>query len=194
MRGYAPFSALLGQYNDLEGSVRDTYGRVCWSHKIQECQADIYLSRYKFWEIIRIIGTAILSGEVFALFIFNELWVKWLTAGTSLLITCITGYFKISDLPQVINSHKQTAHKLLKVRDSLGLILLSIKMKSNSPREIQKLYEEIVEALDDIYLDAPQTTKKAVKAASKAIKNDKDNDITDEEIDLNLPKTLRKLQ
>lgn len=37
----------LAEYDALEDCTRNIFGRVMWSHKIQEKQADIYLFKSK---------------------------------------------------------------------------------------------------------------------------------------------------
>ena len=46
-------------YEMLESSVRDTFGSVVWSHKIQEKQADICSQHYKRLETMKIIAASI---------------------------------------------------------------------------------------------------------------------------------------
>jgi len=52
-------------------------------------------------------------------------------------------------------------------------------------------FENLVKRLDSIYQEAPDTTEKAVERARISLNVNKDNEITDEEIDGNLPEELR---
>lgn len=65
-------------------------------------------------------------------------------------------------------------------------------MRTACKPELMKIYTNLVEQLDNIYRTAPNTTDKAVKLAGIALKVNRDNEFSDEEIDLNLPKSLRK--
>ena len=49
------------EYIILEDSVRNTFGGVIWSHKIQEKQADIYSSQYKYMETAKIVAASLTS-------------------------------------------------------------------------------------------------------------------------------------
>lgn len=59
-------------------------------------------------------------------------------------------------------------------------------------RDIYYKYEELQNQLGTVYKEAPNTTDKAVDRASKALKINKDNEFSDEEIDANLPKSLQR--
>ena len=41
------------EYSILEDSVRNTFGSVVWSHKIQEKQADIYFHNINAWKLLK---------------------------------------------------------------------------------------------------------------------------------------------
>lgn len=188
-----PYLCSIKNYETLEDSVRNTFGRVCWSHKIQECQADIYISKFKFLEIIRISLSAILSLGVFSLLFIDEYYIKIISTIISFVVLLITGYFKLINLPDIINEYKTTANKLLIIRDKLQFILMKINLKIDNIIDITSEYNEILDKLHIIYQDAPNTTEKAVEKAGKALKIKKDNDITDMEIDINLPHSLRRV-
>lgn len=179
-------------YEILESSIRDTYGSVVWSHKIQEKQADIYSSQYKFLEIARIAASALTTVGIGTLFFENCIVVKVISAIISLASTFVSVFFKSFDLVNMVGQHKQAANSLLCIRDELKLLLLHIRLESKSEQEMLTQYEVLVRKLDDIYKSAPTTTDKAVELARRALQIDKDNDITDREIDLSLPIALRK--
>lgn len=54
-------------YEMLESSVRDTFGSVVWSHKIQEKQADICSQHYKRLETMKIIAASITTVGIISL-------------------------------------------------------------------------------------------------------------------------------
>lgn len=69
-------------------------------------------------------------------------------------------------------------------------MLISLKQKNIN--ELTELYQDIILKLDAIYLEAPRTTDKAVEKARIALNITKDNNFTDEEININLPNTLKR--
>ena len=173
-------------YQMLESVVRDSYASIVWSHKIQEKQSDIYSDMYKRLETAKILLSAITSGGIIALIFTNTFWLKLITATISVITVFINGYFKSFDLQKSISTHKQTANRLIKV------LLTKIKMRSESAEDLLLEYQKLIEESDNIYLEAPSTTSKAVDKASKALKITKDNTFLDDEIDSFLPRGLKK--
>ena len=57
--------------------------------------------------------------------------------------------------------------------------------------EINVDYIKVINALNELYMEAPSTTQEAVNAASEALKVNNEYTYTDEEIDNFLPPTLR---
>ena len=110
----------------------------------------------------------------------------------SLVSTFISAFFKSFDLKAMTSQHKQTANSLLEIRDELKLLLLQIHLQTEDEQALYNQYEALVRRLDTVYKDAPSTTAKAVGMARTALQINKDNDITDKEIDLSLPIALRK--
>lgn len=182
----------MEDYNILEDNVRHTYMSVVWSHKIQEKQADIYSSQYKLLETVRLFLSALTSVGLITLLFSNQTIIKITSAIVSFGLTFLNAFFKSFDMQSQINSHKSTANKLLSIRDQLKLLLLNIGVKNKSIDSLVEQYEALIKKLNEIYLDAPQTTDTAVDKARTALNVDEDNNFTDEEIDLNLPKSLRR--
>lgn len=183
---------MIDNYKTLEDVVRDSYASVVWSHKIQEKQSDIYAEKYKTMEIINI-GTASLTSVGIVTMIFSDpLWLKLISALISFATVYITAYFKSFNLQKFIISHKTTANKLIAVRDQYKVLLTEIKLQNDSVENLLIRYKELVEKTNAIYLEAPTTTDKAVNKASEALKINKDNTFTDDEIDSFLPASLRR--
>lgn len=183
---------MINDYKVLEDVVRDSYARVVWSHKVQEKQSDIYAGKFKIMETINI-GAASLTSAGIVTLIFNDpLWLKLISTLISFCTIFITAYFKSFDLQKFIISHKSTANKLISIRDQYKVLLTEIKLQSDSVENLLSRHDELVKETDDIYLEAPSTTEKAVNKASKALKIKKDNTFSDEEIDSFLPKLLRR--
>lgn len=179
-------------YETLESSVRDTFASVVWSHKIQEKQADICAKRFKCLETAKILSASLTSVGVVSLVFTDQLCIKIISALISFVSVFVSAFFKSFDLQTMVSQHKAAANNLLEVRDQLKLILLQIRLKQESVQAIYEKYEGVVQQLDKVYADAPNTTDKAVACARKALNVSKDNTFSDDEIDGFLPKGLRK--
>lgn len=176
----------------LEDNIRHSYMSVVWSHKIQEKEADILNERFNRYETIRIACASLTSVGLISLIFINEFWIKLISAILSFISTFISMFFKSFEVQNNILSHKKTAIELLTLRDKFRLLLLEIQMKNTDMEEIFQKYEDLQKQLGEVYKDAPNTTDKAVARAFKALKINKDNEFSDEEIDDNLPKSLQR--
>lgn len=183
---------MIDTYGGLEDVVRDSYAGVVWSHKIQEKQSDIYAEKFKKMETINIGAASLTSVGIIAMIFTDPLWLKLISALISFATVYITAYFKSFDLQKLITSHKATANKLISVRDQYKVLLIEIKLQSDSVENLLSRYNELVKETDSIYLEAPSTTEEAVDKASEALKIKKDNTFSDEEIDSFLPSSLRR--
>lgn len=176
----------------VEASVRDTFGSVVWSHKIQEKQADIYSTKFIMMETAKIISASLTSVGVVSLIFTDQLWVKLVSAIISFVAVFVSAFFKSFDLQTMVNQHKAAANDLLVIRDELKLLLLQIRLQKDNPDILYGKYESTVHHLDKIYACAPNTTKKAVEMARESLNITQDNTFSDGEIDKFLPHTLKK--
>lgn len=179
-------------YAELESTVRQTYASVVWSHKIQEKQADIYMTRFSYMEIAKIILASITSVGIISVLFIDDIWIKAVTTLVSFCSVFITSYFKSFDLQNLISQHKQTANNLLKCRDDLLVLLMKVRQEICPLHELNQLYEVHLINVHKIYSDAPSTTKKAVQQARKSLKINQDNTFSNSEIDGFLPIELRR--
>lgn len=183
---------MVDNYKVLEDVVRDSYGGVVWSHKIQEKQSDIYAEKFKMMETVNIGAASLTSVGIIALIFSDPLWLKLISALISFATVYITAYFKSFELQKLIASHKATANKLIAVRDQYKVLLTEIKLQTDSAENLLSKYNELIKEADAIYLEAPSTTDKAVDRAREALKIKKDNTFSTEEIDSFLPSALRR--
>lgn len=183
---------MIADYKKLEDSVRNSYGSVVWSHKIQEKQADIYSNKYKILETISIATASLTSAGIIAIIFVDPFWLKLISAFVSFAAFFVSAYVRSFDLQKSISLHKTTANKLIVVRDQYKLLLLAIKLKKDNVVNLYKEYELLVKRTDEIYAEAPNTTEKAVEQARVALNIKKDNTFSDEEIDSFLPESLRR--
>ena len=185
-------SGVIDNYQVLEDAVRDSYGGVVWTHKIQEKQADICAVKFKKMETVNIVAASLTSAGIIAIIFTDPLWLKLISAIVSFATVYITAYYKSFDLQKLVASHKATANQIIAVRDKYKVLLKEIKLQSDSVENLLTKYNELVKETNGIYLEAPTTTDKAVEMAREALKVKKDNTFTDEEIDSFLPQSLRR--
>ena len=180
------------QYNILEDAVRDIFVRAVWSHKIQEKQADIYQKQYKRMETWNIVFASMTSTGIISLCIWNELWIKIISAFLSFATVFIGAYFKSFAPHKMAKTHKEAANDLLIVRNEIICLLTSIKLKEKSVGELEDRYRALMEKANGVYKNAPSTTERAVELAKEALQVKGDNTFSEDETDSYLPAALRK--
>lgn len=183
---------MIARIKILEASIRNTLGSVVWSHKIHEKEADLILRKYKILETIKIISTSLTSVGIVSLIFSNIFWIKFVTSIISFVAIFISTFFKSFTIQEMIGMQSMTAKKLLGIREELKLLILKLHTDKIDFETVSDDYRKIVNRLNEIYKDSPRTSDKAVKKARIALNISKDNEITDEVVDLCLPKLLRK--
>jgi DNA integrity scanning protein DisA with diadenylate cyclase activity len=185
-------SNITNQYVLLGDLVRQLFAKVTWSHKIQEKQADLHTNYHRFLKWLEIIVISLTSVGIVSLIFTNCMAVTLVSALLSFLAVSITIIFKSFDFMTIISQHKTTANNLWLIREQLEVLLVGINTQEKYYKECLNDYELLLEKLNRIYENAPNTTDQAVKLASKSLKVKKDNSFDDEGIDSWLPSSLRK--
>ena len=179
------------KYQLLLDVVRQNFASAVWTHKIQEKQADISGENYSRLESLNILAASLTSCGIVSTIFYENLAAKIIAALLSFVTLSITTYFKSFDIKNMEKQCKDTANRLVVVRNDLLHIIAEIHMKSRSVDEINHDYIQIINTLNKIYVEAPSTTQKAVERASEALKTNNEYTYTEEEIDNFLPPTLR---
>ena len=180
------------KYIILEDVVRNHYANVFWTHKIQEKQTEVYEKRYKCFTLVSIITSAITSAGVISIVFINPTWLKIATVIISFITTAVSAILATFDYNRMAKSNKSTATELVILRDRLLSLLARIRMKEKSVQELENNFDELQKCVHRVYMDAPNTTNKAVKIASAEVGKWRDGVYTNEEIDCLLPESLRR--
>ena len=170
----------------LLSQVREAFGRVVYSHKVHEKQADIYFVKYRCQQGALIAFTAISSGTFLATavdILNNKTLTSLATSSIALLVT-----FKFSEES---DAHRTTASQLWDIRESYMSLIADIMSDNISNTDARIRRDELQDAAYKAYAAAPRTTSKAYKRARKRLKDDEELTFTPREIDLFLPATLR---
>jgi len=176
----------------LEGQLRESYGRVVYSHKTHEKCADILLSALSRIRIAQIILSAITTaGFVGAVFGAGKI-TALLGMVVSTVLLALNSYTKNYDMGELAQKHKHAASDLWLIREKYLSLLVDVAMKEKPLEALQQHRDELVEQLHTIYNGAPSTTFKAYRKAQIALKRLEDMTFADAEIDAFLPKELRR--
>jgi len=180
--------------NILIGQLRESYGRVVYSHKTQEKCADLLLTKLgqiKFWQILlSALTTAGFIGAAFGVGTIGAV----IGGIVSVTLLALNAYTKNYDLGELAQKHKQAAADLWLIREQYLNLLVDLEMKEKPLESLQSARDELVKQLHEIYRGAPSTTSKAYLSAQNALQHLEDMTFAEEEIDAFLPKVLRRGQ
>lgn len=178
--------------NLIEGQVRECYGRVVYSHKTHEKCANILLSqlsKIKLWQIVLssittvgFIATFFGSGQVGAA-------IGICISGTLLTLNA---YTKNYDLGELAQKHRRAAADLWLIREKYLALLTDLRAGEESLVKITNRRDMLLDDLHGVYSGAPSTTSQAYKKAQEALQQYEEMTFSDSEIDVLLPRVLRK--
>ena len=176
----------------LDGQIRECFGRVVYSHKTHEKQADIcanVLSRYK---IAQIALAAVTTSGALAILFTNQFGLKLVTAGVSLISLFVTGYMKGFDPGAAAQKHRDTAADLWAIRESYLSLLTDFSTGAVSADLARKRRDDLQNSLAAIYKSAPGTTSRAYGKAQEGLQKLEDYTFNPGEIDRFLPPGLKR--
>lgn len=180
------------QVKILESQIRESFGRVAWSYKTQEKCADILTRRNSRIKIIQIVLSAITTTGILLTVFGDQKWIGILTALISTALLALNTYLKNYDIGQIALKHADCASCLWNIRENYLSLLTDIKAEVISNEEIIERRDKLQNELFSIYHGAPRSISRAYDKASKALKSNEELTFRDEEIDIFLPKELRK--
>ena len=173
------------------GVVRDLYGRVVWTHKTHEKDREIWSRRVVWmrWINVVLIGITTILATVGTILDSQSMFIATSISGA--LSTAFVVYQLSFNPEKKETEHRTVAKRLLYLRDQY-LILIGETMCGGTPiDQLQRKLESLHREASIVYEYSPDSSSKAYKAASKALKTEEELTFSPEEIDRLLPDTLR---
>ncbi|WP_245819558.1 SLATT domain-containing protein [Rhodococcoides yunnanense] len=178
----------------LLAQVREAFGRVVYSHKTREKQADICFTKHRRQQGVLVALTAISSGTflvaVVGLF-GNPVLASLTTSSIALLVTWMSLGARTFKFADESDAHRVVTTQLWDVRESYISLISDLMSGGISDEQAKTRRDELQEATSAAYADAPRTTAKAYTRAQKGLKHTEEMTFTPREIDLFLPEALR---
>ncbi|WP_228495641.1 SLATT domain-containing protein [Microbacterium sp. VKM Ac-2870] len=178
----------------LLGQVREAFGRVAYSHKTHEKQADICFTKHRWQQGVLIALTAISSGTFLAAVVgqFTTTTVTGLITSTvAILVTWVSLGAKTFRFHEEAEAHRETASQLWNVRESYLSLIADLMSGNVSDSSVRDLRNDLRATTLQIYSTAPRTSVKAYTRAQNGLKNNEELTFTSRELDLLLPEALR---
>lgn len=178
----------------LLAQIREAYGRVVYSHKTQEKQADICFTMHRWQQWVLIGLTAISSGTFLVSLlgvVTSQETASLVTAFVALLVTGTTLATKNFKFAEESDGHRDTAARLWNVRESYLSLITDLMAGEVSSTDARIKRDELQDELGAIYAEAPRTGSWAFKKAGGGLKENEEMTFTAEELDLLVPQALR---
>jgi hypothetical protein len=178
----------------LLAQLREAFGRVVYSHKTQEKQADLCFRKHRVQQAALIIFTAASTGTFLAALLGNFVTPKFASLTTSfiaLVVTAVTLATKSFKFGEEAEAHRDIASRLWDVRESYLSLIADLMSGATPVTDARTRRDELQEATRATYAAAPRTTAKAFRQASSGLKDNEEMTFTSREIDLFLPEALR---
>lgn len=178
----------------LLAQVRESYGRVVYSHKTHEKQADLCFRKHRWQQAALVAFTAISTGTFLASLLgyFVTPQVAGLaTSFIAVVVTALSLGTKSFKLGEEADAHREIASRLWDVRESCLSLISDLMSGVTSDDEARARRDVLQEVARAAYSAAPRTSNKAFKKASKGLKSNEEMTFTSREIDLFLPEALR---
>lgn len=181
------------QLTIIEAQIRECFARIVWTHKIHEKCADIALKSNNKIKIIEIVLSATTTTTLLVS-VFGETKVGTIIGAIlSTILLGLTTYTKDYDLGEIAQKHINAASKLWNVRETYLSLITDIKLGSVDIEDIKRKRDELQNEIANIYIGSPRTNSKSYEEARKALKMNEEFTFSDKEIDLFLPRELRKI-
>lgn len=176
----------------LEGQLRESFGRVVYSHKTHEKTADLLLEKLARIKLSQVVLSAITAGGCVAT-IFGAGKV-----GASIAALVSTGllglnlYTKDRDLGELAQKHRRIGSDLWAIREKYLSLIADLRIGNQPMERLQVRRDRLVDELQTIYRGAPSTNARAYRKAQEGLQQQDEMTFSDEEINAFLPEELRK--
>lgn len=174
--------------------IREMYGKVVYTQKTHEKQADLCFQRHRLQRGLLVLLTAVSSGT-FLLSLLNLFWDASVTALTTsfiaLLVTALNLGTKTFRYGEEAQRHRDVASRLWDVRESYLSLITDVMSSTIEHSYARDRRNELQERTREIYADAPRTSRRAWHLAWVGLKSKEELTFSRAELDLLLPAGLR---
>jgi len=171
--------------------IRESFGRVVYSHKTHEKAAEIENFNTTIIKWVNVILTTLTSGTLVSTIFTNQTVLIYLSACLSALTLAFI-IFQLSFNPEEnAEKHRQLAKELWYIRERYVNLMADVVNGRLNEETVTSRRDQLIEELKLIYKFAPITPSKAYQEARKALKINEELTFSNEEIDNFLPDSLK---
>ncbi|MEV8195604.1 SLATT domain-containing protein [Rhodococcus pyridinivorans] len=178
----------------LLAQVRESFGRVVYSHKTHEKQADICFTKHR-WQQGILVGLTAVSSGTFLAAVVGLLGSAMLTTLATSFIALLVSWMSLGattfNFKEEADAHRGVASRIWDVRESYISLIADLMSGEISEAEARSRRDRLQEEAREVYATAPRTSGTAFSRAQDGLKNNEEMTFTSREIDLFLPTALR---
>ena len=172
-------------------SIRESFGRVVYTHKTYEKQIELLARNLSIARWTEAILISLTAGGAIAVLFGTGFWFQLITAILASFATAVTIYQLSFDPDHVMRDNRKCSRYLWTIREKYINLLADLTDGAIDDDEGRQRRDILLKELQEVYLDAPDTSPKAYSVAQTALKMNEEMTFSDEEIDKFLPKPLR---
>lgn len=170
--------------------VRESFGRVVYSHKCHEKEAEIQNDNARYLKCLNVVLISMTAVPLLANLITDERWLI-ITGTVFSFFELMLVIFQLSFNPEgKAMKHKMVASELWLLRENYISFIADIMNEKMAPDQIIQTRDTLINKLDSIYKSAPLTSSNAYEKTCKALKRDEEFTFSNQEINQFLPKNL----
>ncbi|WP_415460121.1 SLATT domain-containing protein [Bifidobacterium psychraerophilum] len=188
------FSPPAGRDEYLLAQVREAFGRVVYSQKTHEKQADLCFTKHRWQQGLLVGFTAVSTGTFLVAvlgLVSNPILTSLATSAIALIVSALSLAAKSFRFGEESDAHRDIASRLWDVRESYLSLISDLMSGAVSGPDARARRDDLQAAALKAYAEAPRTTDKAYSKAQDGLKNNEELTFTSREIDLFLPEGLR---
>lgn len=176
----------------LVTELREQYGRLVYTHKVHEKEADIHRDKSGSVKLAQVVLSVLTTGGMVSSLLADSSWLPVASTVLAGMLLFLNGYAKNFDSEVHAAEHQRTARSLWLLRERMLSLLADVEAEAISLEKAREKRDELQGKLAEVYDAAPRTTPKGYQAAQKALKFNEELTFSDPEIDVFLPAKLRK--
>ncbi|OBJ08636.1 hypothetical protein A5624_19930 [Mycobacterium sp. 1482292.6] len=171
--------------------VRQTYGRLVYTHKTHEKEAERKVTQNLWLTWTNLVVIAVTLAATLAMPVLKNTWAQWIPVGSA-VIAFGFATAQLSFQPQREAAEQRNAAKsFLNLRDDFGRLIADAQENADT-NTVRARYDVLTARLAELYAYAPQTSGRAYQHARDALAGDEELVFTDVELNRMLPQELRR--
>jgi hypothetical protein len=172
--------------------MREAFGRVAYTHKTHEKEADRIARRTAWLKRVELILVTLTAGSTISVLLGSGRLFQYVSTSLAALALFATLYqYRFNPEADLI-AHRICARKLWVLRERYCVLLTDMADGSIGDADARVRRDGLLSDLAAVYEAAPDTDAKSYEAARKALRVSEELTFSNDELDSLLPVSLRR--